>query len=120
MLIKRPDFFGAFFCCFTGNANLPIGAAQFANREIGVPGMCHVEKLRITLCRTCAMMNHVEENFSDVVRARVNRAALSDLSSIFGFTNAQAKLISVSRFFRFPHFHSDDYYYGLYPYFKTG
>jgi hypothetical protein len=65
-------------------------------------------------------VNGAEEKFSRIGGYRVMSARLSDLSSFFVFTNAQAKRISALRFVRFPHFHSDDYYYGLYPYFKTG
>jgi len=45
------------------------------------------------------------------------------LSELFSFPvveNAQAKRIPAARYAPFPHFHSDYYYYGLYPYFKTG
>jgi hypothetical protein len=79
-----------------------------------------VEILRITLCSTCATLDGAEENFSRIGGYRAMSACLSDLSSIFVNTNAQAKRISALRFVRFPHFHSNDYYYGLYPYFKTG
>jgi hypothetical protein len=79
-----------------------------------------VEILRITLCRTCATMNGAEENSSRIGGYRAMSACLSDLSSFFVITIAQAKRIPALRFSRFPHFHSNDYYYGLYPYFKTG
>jgi hypothetical protein len=65
-------------------------------------------------------MNGAEENFCRIGGNVVIGAQLSDLSSFYVITNAQAKRISALRFVRFPHFHSDDYYYGLYPYFKTG
>jgi hypothetical protein len=48
------------------------------------------------------------------------RGELSELSSNFIFNNAQGKRIPAARCVGFPHFHSDGYYYGLYPYYKTG
>jgi hypothetical protein len=48
------------------------------------------------------------------------RDELSSQSSIFIFVDAQGKCIPASRCARFPHFHSDGYYYGLYTYYKTG
>jgi hypothetical protein len=62
----------------------------------------------------------VEENFGGAGGYRAMSARLSDLSSFFVITNVQAKRIPALRFVRFPHFHSNDYYYGLYQYFKTG
>ena len=82
--------------------------------------LCHVEILRIMLCSSCATIAEAEEIYCGVVASRPIRDDLSSQSSICIFAHAQGKRISASRCARFPHFHSDGYYYGLYPYYKTG
>jgi hypothetical protein len=61
-----------------------------------------------------------EENYWGVVALGTIWGGLSEQSSKCIFGDAQGKHISAARFMRFPHFHSDGYYYGLYPYYKTG
>jgi hypothetical protein len=59
-----------------------------------------VEILSKMLCLTCAVRAMAEEIFSAILAAD--------------------QCIPACRFVAFPHFHSDGYYYGLYPYYKTG
>jgi hypothetical protein len=66
------------------------------------------------------MPDEPEDNFARAAPRTHISGDLSDLSSNFVFLNSQAKRIPAARRPPFPHFHSDDYYYGLYPYFKTG
>jgi hypothetical protein len=80
----------------------------------------HVEILRIMLCSSCATIAATEENFWLITVFGPTRDKLSELSSNFIFIHAQGKRLSAARYAGFPHFHSDGYYYGLYPYYKTG
>jgi len=61
-----------------------------------------------------------EENFGRLEAGAELRADLSFQSSIPISENAQAKCIPAAQCSPFPHFHSDGYYYGLYPSYKTG
>ncbi len=72
------------------------------------------------LCSSCATLADAEEKFRRVMASRSIRDDLSSQSSIYFFVDAQGKCISASRCARYPHFHSDGYYYGLYTYYKTG
>ncbi len=81
---------------------------------------CRVEILRTMLCSSCATLAWAEEKFGPVMASGPIRGELSSQSSIYILVDAQGKRIPASRCARFPHFHSDGYYYGLYPYYKTG
>jgi hypothetical protein len=85
-----------------------------------LPGFCHVEILRKMLCSSCATMAAAEEKFWRVMASSPIRDELSDQSSNCILADAQGKRIPASRCARYPHFHSDGYYYGLYTYYKTG
>lgn len=79
-----------------------------------------VQNLRINLWSTCATIDASEENLRRLVAADPNRDELSELSSFPNLDNSQTIRIPTSRCASFPHFHSDGYYYGLYPSYKTG
>jgi len=79
-----------------------------------------VEILRIMLCSSCATLAAPEEKFGRVMVSGPIRDEFSSQSSICIFVDAQGKRIPASRCARFPHFHSDGYYYGLYTSYKTG
>jgi hypothetical protein len=80
----------------------------------------HVEILRIMLCPSCAMLAVPEEKIWRVMASGPIRDELSDQSSKYILADAQGKRIPASRCVRYPHFHSDGYYYGLYTSYKTG
>jgi hypothetical protein len=61
-----------------------------------------------------------EENYCGVMARGTICADLSEQSSKYIFGDAQGKRIPAARCAAFPHFHSDGYYYGLYPCYKTG
>jgi hypothetical protein len=61
-----------------------------------------------------------EEKYKRIRLCRRISADLSSQSSIPALGNSQAQRIPAARCSSFPHFHSDDYYYGLYPSYKTG
>jgi hypothetical protein len=72
------------------------------------------------LCSSCATLAEAEEKFWCGVTFRPIRDELSYQSSNYILADAQGKRLSAARYAGFPHFHSDGYYYGLYPYYKTG
>jgi hypothetical protein len=72
------------------------------------------------LCSTCATIDAAEEKFARIRASAVIRGVFSARSSIRIARDAQAKRIPAARCAAFPHFHSDGYYYGLYPSYKTG
>jgi hypothetical protein len=79
-----------------------------------------VEILRIMLCASCATLAEAEEEFRRAVASQPICGELSSQSSKYIFVDAQAKRIPGLRCAPFPHFHSDGYYCGLYPSYKTG
>jgi hypothetical protein len=76
--------------------------------------------LRKILCSSCATMAVPEENFYRIVASATFRDDLSSQSSIPILENAQLIFTPAARGWSFPHFHSDDYYYGLPTSYKTG
>ena len=84
------------------------------------PLSAHVEILRIMLCSSCATLEEAEEKFWRIMASGPIRGELSDQSSKYILADAQGKRIPASRCVRYPHFHSDGYYYGLYTSYKTG
>jgi hypothetical protein len=68
----------------------------------------------------CATVAMPEEIFRSLLRHVPIAGDSSSQSSNGKFLNAQAKCIPAARCARFPHFHSDGYYYGLYTSYKTG
>jgi hypothetical protein len=79
-----------------------------------------VQNLRIKLCSTCATLAASEDNLRRILAFDSKYDELSERSSFPNLENAQAKRIPAAGCAPFPHFHSDGYYYGLYPCFKTG
>jgi hypothetical protein len=61
-----------------------------------------------------------EENLDRILAAAAFRDHLSSQSSIPILKNAQVILSPTEGCSPFPHFHSDDYYYGLSTSYKTG
>jgi hypothetical protein len=72
------------------------------------------------LCSSCATIAEAEDKFERAKTFGPVRGGLSSESSFQMLVRAQGKRISAARFAPFPHFHSDGYYDGLYPYYKTG
>ena len=65
-------------------------------------------------------MTHPVENFDGTEVFRAGPNELSSKSSIRRSHDAQVKHRQACIKLRFPHFHSDGYYYGLYTSVKTG
>jgi len=72
------------------------------------------------LCPSCATIALAEEIFRLLMAFVPIRGGLSDHFSNYILADAQGKRIPASRCARFPHFHSDGCYYGLYTSHKTG
>jgi len=72
------------------------------------------------LCELCATLAKPEEMFYANRGLRANCGELSSQFTNSIRADAQAKRIPALRCAAFPHFHSADYYYGLYPSYKTG
>ena len=81
---------------------------------------CHVQILRIRLCSSCATIAEAEDKIGRIMASGTICGRLSSQSSNFILALAQGKRIPAALCVAFPHFHSDGYYDGLYPYYKTG
>jgi hypothetical protein len=79
-----------------------------------------LEILCKTLCGFCAIPRAPVDVFHQQPAAVAHRALLSSLSSNRPVADAQQKHISACTNPRYPHFHSDGYYYYLYTSIKTG